>query len=187
MNWNKIKYLIPNLITSLRIVGTISLWFVKPFGVSFFVIYTLSGLSDGIDGTIARAMGATSEFGAKLDSISDILYYLTMSIMVFSVLWPLLPIWLWCCALAVVSVRICSYTLAAVKFHRFATLHTYMNKLTGFVFFVLPYSIAFHCQYELCLVLFVVSSISTVEELLIHIKRDTYRSNIKGIWAKEQN
>ncbi len=45
-------------------------------------------LLDGLDGRIARLMGATSEFGAQLDSLSDVIAFgVTPAVMVF--LWTL--------------------------------------------------------------------------------------------------
>ena len=74
---NKIKN-IPNFITMLRILGTICLFFVEPFTVAFFVIYSLAGITDVLDGFVARRLKATSEFGAKLDSASDLVFYAAM-------------------------------------------------------------------------------------------------------------
>ncbi len=174
---------IPNFITMLRIVGTICLWFIEPFTAMFFAVYTLSGVSDALDGIVARAMNTTSELGTKLDSIADILFYATLTIRTFPILWEELPLWLWWAAAAVVTVRVFSYLFAAIKFHCFATLHTYMNKLTGFIFFSLPYAISLGSSVQWTTLLFIVSAASTIEELVIHIVRKEYRSNIKSVIA----
>ena len=38
-------------------------------------IYTFAGLTDVLDGWLARKTGRASEFGARLDSVADLLFY----------------------------------------------------------------------------------------------------------------
>ena len=57
-----------NSITLLRIVGSIGLLFPAPMSPLFLGIYTLTGLTDVLDGWLARKTGTTSDFGARLDS-----------------------------------------------------------------------------------------------------------------------
>ena len=71
---------IPNIITAVRIIGAAVLLFVEPLVVPFYVIYTLCGLSDAIDGFVARLIGAESALGAKLDSVADLMFYAVMLI-----------------------------------------------------------------------------------------------------------
>lgn len=178
---------IPNLITSTRIVGSIFLMFTKPMSVSFFVLYTLCGISDAIDGWVARATKSTSEFGAKLDSIADILFYTAMGVQVLPYLLRELPIALWCVAGGVILVRIIIYLFVAIKHHRFASIHTYLNKATGFALFMIPYFIACAGTVLICSILAVVSSIATIEELLIHVCSKEYPSNARTILHLRKN
>ena len=60
----------------------------------------------------------------------------------FPVLRQALPAAIWYAVAAVVLVRLVSYGAAAVKYHRFAFLHTWLNKLTGGATFLLPYALA---------------------------------------------
>ena len=83
------------MLTSLRILGAVILLFIQPLSAAFFVIYTLSGVSDAVDGTVARATHTSGEFGARLDSIADLLFYAVMLIKVFPVLWVKLPKSIW--------------------------------------------------------------------------------------------
>ena len=181
MNKKAIVDNIPNFITCLRIIGTMCLWFIEPFSATFFVVYTLAGVSDAVDGIVARTMNTTSELGTKLDSIADLMFYFTTTIRVFPVLWAELPVWLWYGVGIIVVLRVVSYVLAAIKYHRFATLHTYMNKVAGFMWFTVPYAIWMQWTVGICIALFVVSAIGSIEELLIHITRKEYRSNVKNI------
>ena len=173
----KLFRLIPNLITSLRIVGTVCLLGVKPFSPAFYVVYTLSGLSDALDGWIARKYGLITEFGAKLDSAADLMYYAVMIIRIFPMLWDVLPKWIWILVGAVTLLRLTSYGVAAVKFRRFASLHTIMNKITGAMVFALPYMIQTPAAFPFCLGVCAVSGIGTTQELIVHIRSKEYPAN----------
>jgi cardiolipin synthase (CMP-forming) len=85
---------IPNLITIARILLVpVTIWFLiaGDFGPAFGV-FLLAGLSDGLDGWLARATGTQSELGAYLDPIADkallVSTYTTLGII------KILPAWL---------------------------------------------------------------------------------------------
>ena len=54
---------LPNCISAVRILGTASLLFIEPLSDPFLIVYTLSGITDVLDGFIARKMKTTSELG----------------------------------------------------------------------------------------------------------------------------
>lgn len=108
----------------------------------FFAIYTLAGLSDALDGWLARKTGTASDFGARLDSIADLLFYAVLLLRLFPVLWQTLPTAIWYAVAGVLFVRLSAYIAAAIKHRRFVSLHTWLNKLTGAAIFLLPYVIA---------------------------------------------
>lgn len=113
----------------------------EPLTPLFITVYTLTGVTDVLDGAIARKYGTTSELGAKLDSIADLLFYTLILIMIFPTMWVTLPKKNWVMVAAILTVRGVSYGMAAVKYHRFAAMHTYMNKATGLMVFGVPYAI----------------------------------------------
>lgn len=176
------KLNIPNCITAARILGTIVLLFLTPLTSMFFFIYTLCGFSDVLDGWIARKTNSTSEFGAKLDSIADLLFYALVIIKLLPILWRILPTWIWYIVGGIVLVRVIAYLTAALKFHRFASLHTRMNKITGATVFLLPYFLALPCAVTYCFIVVGVACISSVEELVLHISRKEYHSNMKALF-----
>lgn len=53
------KY-IPNLLTAMRVLCTVFLLFVAPFSIYFFVLYMLGGLTDILDGFLARKLEVSS-------------------------------------------------------------------------------------------------------------------------------
>lgn len=177
----------PNMITFIRMLGTICLLFVSLFTPGFYIIYTISGCSDVLDGWVARVTKSSSEFGAKLDSVADLLFYAMLLVKILPLLIKMLPGWIWYCVGFVLLLRLGAYLTAALKYHRFATLHTYFNKLTGFAVFLIPYvmelemitkySIGLCYSVGLC----VVGGISSLEELLIHLSEKEYDINRRTI------
>lgn len=173
-----------NAVTSLRLIGAILLIFITPLSGAFYVIYTICGLSDGIDGTIARKMGTSSEFGARLDSVSDIAFYLVMFIKLMPVLWEAMPTWIWHLVGVVLAVRLCAYAIAYLRYHRMAAIHTYCNKVTGALVFLIPYMLLLPCEVTLCAITACVALVGSFEEFLIHAVSPVYQAERKSIFAK---
>jgi len=176
---------LPNFITTLRVIGTMVLFFVKPFSVQFFVIYTLCGISDIVDGFIARKYDASSELGAKLDSVADLLFYSVMAIRIMPALVMVLTEAIWITIGIIVLLRIVSYTLAAIRYKCFASHHTYLNKLTGTALFALPYFIDEMFAIPYCIIGCTIAGIATIEELVMHIVYKEYHSDMRTLLKKE--
>lgn len=172
---------LPNCITALRLAATAVLLFLAPFRAAFYVVYTLAGVSDVMDGWTARKLKVTSDFGAKLDSAADLVFYSVMFARIFPALWAGLPRIIWRGVQLVVALRLITYAFAAVKFRRFASLHTYMNKATGAAVFALPYLAHLPVLTPFCWGLFALSLTGTLEELTIHIRAREYNPNHKSL------
>ncbi len=179
-------FTIPNCVTMFRVFGTIGLVFTEIFSVEFYVIYTLCGLSDVVDGWIARTKNLTSELGAKLDSIADLLYYAMMGIMIFPVLWERLPGEIWYVVAFVLAIRVVTYIMVAVKHKCFSSMHTYGNKLTGIGVFGIPYFLSLECGVVYCIVACTISVLATMEEFLMHVFSKKYNPQIKTIFQMER-
>ena len=175
---------IPNSLTACRMAGTLSLLFLKPLSTPFYVAYTLSGLSDVLDGTAARALHCTSDFGAKLDSWADLAFYGVMLLRMFPLLVVSLPTWIWACVGLDLVIRMICYLTAWRKFHRFASLHTWMNKASGLAVFLIPYSMGKTWELPYCLVAVAVAGLAAVEELIIHATGSTYDPKRKSIFHR---
>ena len=176
------KQYIPNCITALRIAGTVLLLFLTPLTALFYFVYTLCGFSDALDGWIARKYNTVSEFGAKLDSIADLMFYAVVLLKLLPVLWKLLPVWIWYVVGGVMVLRVISYLTAALKFRRFASLHTKFNKLTGAAVFLLPYFLSLPCVKVYCFLVAGIACVSSVEELFLHLTRKEYTPNTKALF-----
>lgn len=121
-----------DLLTSLRLLLVPVLWVLAllELPVALGVLLAVAGLTDVLDGPVARITGQSSRYGAQLDSLADIL--LMSSIFWWLVLLRpgffldnLVPLVIW----AVVGSAAVIVTL--VKFGRMGNLHLYSAKVAG--------------------------------------------------------
>ena len=176
------KWNTADTITAARMAAAIAMLFLPVYSAWFYAIYTLAGLSDAVDGSIARSGSGASDFGARLDSIADLMFYSVMMIRIFPDLWRTLPRAIWIMVGAILAVRLAAYATAAIKYRRFAALHTYMNKVTGGAVFLLPYMHALSATRVYGWIACALGMIASVEELLIHVTAHTYRADRKSIF-----
>ena len=128
-----------NLITGTRILCSVALLFCPAFSLPFFVLYLAAGLTDMIDGPMARKTGTVSEFGAKLDTTADFLFVAACLIKLL----PLItfPLWLWLWIIGIALIKAVNLLSGYIVQKRFVTMHTVMNKTTGILLFVLPLTV----------------------------------------------
>lgn len=173
--------------TLVRMAASVLLFFL-PLGSSwFFLAYTVAGLTDALDGWLARRTGNASEFGARLDSVADLLFYGVLLVRFFPVLWQLLPGEIWYVVMAAILIRLASYIVAAVKYRCFASLHTWLNKLTGFGVFLLPFMLTVSEGVAYSWMVSALALASSAEELIIHLSRNNYAPNRKSLLPEERN
>lgn len=125
---------LPNIITLFRIVGSFSLLFCDVTGVSFWIIYALCGISDMVDGWLARKLKCISKTGALLDSIADFCFIACCAWRLLPIL--KLPLWLWIWVGVIVVIKVINQLSALVMYRRCCFPHTLANKLTGFLLFI---------------------------------------------------
>ena len=164
-------------VTSVRIAVSLFLLPFPLYSARFFAAYTMAGLTDALDGWLARRTGTASEFGARLDSIADLLFYGVLLFRYLPVLWERLPGAVWYAVTAILVVRLAAYATAAVKYRRFAALHTRLNKLTGIGIFLLPYVLAFSTGIFYSGMVCVLAFAAALEELMIHLRRKEYNAD----------
>lgn len=125
---------LPNVISILRIAGSIGLLFCGVTEWPFWVLYELCGISDMIDGWLARKLHAETKAGAVLDSVSDIIFVVCCAARLIPVME--IPVWLWIWAGVIVFIKIVNQVSALVVCKRFCFPHTWANKLTGILLFL---------------------------------------------------
>lgn len=130
-----------NLITSCRILLSLLLLFFPALSPGFYGLYLAAGLSDMLDGFVARRTNSASPLGAKLDSMADVVFLSVCLIRLLPVL--ALPVWLWVWVGLIALLRLVNVVSGFVRRKKLVLLHTRANKLTGALLFLLPLSLGF--------------------------------------------
>ncbi len=127
---------IANIITISRILCSICLLFCTVFSICFYVIYIFCGFTDMVDGTIARRTESVSEFGARLDTVADIVFVAVCFVKII----PLIqfPVWLWIWVIVIAAIKIGNVVYNLIRNKKLVSIHTIPNKVTGFLLFLFP-------------------------------------------------
>ena len=128
--------MLANIVTGLRIILSVALLFCPVFSPIFYSLYLIAGLSDMVDGTIARKTNSVSEFGSRFDSIADLVF---VAVCLIKFLPQMdIPIWLSVWTVVISFIKIINVISGYVTQKRFVAVHTIMNKVTGMLLFILP-------------------------------------------------
>lgn len=125
---------IPDFLSMSRIALCLPLLLVDAMTVPFWTLYVIAGITDMLDGFLARRWGVESKFGARLDSLADFVFVIAVGYKLFPYLKQPTALWMMIGLIALVKIinAISSYVIN----HRISFLHTTANKLTGFLLFV---------------------------------------------------
>ena len=129
---------VANSITVSRMLFSLALLVLPPRSLPFVVLYLLCGLTDVLDGYIARKLHTESEKGAMLDSIADLLFAVVYAVKILPIL--RIPLWIWIWTAIIAVTKITCIAIASKKAHRLEIEHSLGNKLTGLLLFLLPLS-----------------------------------------------
>lgn len=156
------KKQIANIITFCRILSSMGLLFCPVFSASFWGLYLFCGLTDMVDGTVARKTGAVTKFGARLDSVADFLF----AAVSFGKLLPViqLPAWIWFWAAAIAVVKLVNLIWGLHRRKQIPSLHTMMNKASGLCLFLLPLTVAFVELRHIAPAVCAVATIAAIQE-----------------------
>ena len=115
-------------------MGALCLLFCNPASAAFWVVYGLCGISDVLDGSLARTLHAVSKAGAVLDSVADICFVVCCAIKLVPFLQ--IPTWLWIWAGVIFLIKLANQVPALAVYKRPCFPHTLANKLTGLLLFL---------------------------------------------------
>ena len=151
-----------NALTICRIVLCAALLITEAFSPTFFLVYALAGLTDMLDGYVARRANSESELGARLDSIAD----LVLVIVCLVKLLPAIdvPIWLWAWVAAIALVKVANVASGLVVEKRLVMPHTIANKAAGLVVFLFPFAIPLFGITAPAVIACAVASFAAIEE-----------------------
>lgn len=125
-----------NLITGIRIVCALALIFCPTFSTRFYALYILGGISDVLDGVVARHFGKETRLGAQLDTIADIIFAVTVIIKTVRAIY--IPVWLTVWIVCIAVIKFINIIVGFVMHKRFVCEHTVINKICGVLLFAIP-------------------------------------------------
>ena len=156
-----IKHL-ANIVTSSRLLCSIFILFYPPFSSQFYKLYIYCGLSDMVDGTIARLTHSASMLGARLDTVADFSFVMVSLIKLLPEI--TFPRWVWLWTLIIILIKVVSLILSYILHKRILVEHTLKNKLTGLILVLFPLSIPWiQLKYSAFIACFI-ATLTAIEE-----------------------
>ena len=159
---DQMKKQIANIITFCRILGSIGLLFCPVFSACFYGLYIFCGLTDMVDGTIARKTGAASSFGSMLDTVADFLFVISSFVKLVPVI--RIPVWTWVWVAVIAAVKLVNLVRGFTQTKQMPALHTIANKATGLCLFLLPLTMSFMDLQYTAPVVCVIATIAAIQE-----------------------
>jgi len=176
------KINVPNALSFLRIVGTVPLFvlYLQKETVLFLYVYILVGGTDFFDGMLARALNQKTEFGARLDSYADVVFYFSTIFFYFVLCRELInayQIWIYIALVFYIIYLI----YPVIKFKKTKLMHTRLLRFSAvFAYFALISAVlaAIYPEFAsaasaILIITLAVSVIGFIEAILIfHLHKD---------------
>ena len=161
--------MIANCITVSRILFSLAMILFPPSSVPFAILYGLCGVTDVLDGFFARKLHTESEKGAMLDSTADLFFAVVYTLKIL----PLLnvPYWIWIWTAIIAVTKITGIVIASGKVHQLVIEHSFGNKLTGLLLYLLPLSVHIADVKYGAILVCIAATITVIKEITEFIER----------------
>ena len=116
-----------------------------------------------LDGFVARKLHTESETGARLDSIADLIFAFMYAVKILPHLSVPVYIWIWTAIIAVV--KISGIFIKSKKEGKLFVEHSFLNKLTGVLLFVLPLTLRLIDIKYSAMFVCVIATFAVIEEI----------------------
>jgi len=149
----------------------------------FLIMFIIIGVTDKLDGTLARYLNQTSALGAKLDTIADMVFY------------PLIALWLyrfesgvvgewWNLVYFLLALYFFKMITGKIKFGYMPAFHTIGAKTfsASLYFFMIAAILDPVLAKSIFPVLCVIGYINQLEETYILLTRDSVDENIRSVF-----
>ena len=149
----------------------------------FLIMFIIIGVTDKLDGTLARYLNQTSALGAKLDTIADMVFY------------PLIALWLyrfesgvvgewWNLVYFLLALYFLKMITGKIKFGYMPAFHTIGAKTfsASLYFFMIAAILDPVLAKSIFPVLCVIGYINQLEETYILLTRDSVDENIRSVF-----
>ena len=168
---------IPNFLSLLRIilVPVFVIFLIQDESYNALIIFVIAGLTDVLDGTMARLLNAQTKLGSYLDPIADKLLLAT-SFVTLAIL-GIIPSWLTVIVMSRDFIILLGIAILSLMSVTFEIKPAFISKVTtalqiGTIFFALIYKAVTHdLNYNWILTLFWLTASFTVASGLVYIIR----------------
>jgi len=190
-NFNDLKT-IPNILSIGRLV-LIPAMLIPSFLIGdetlarkvFLIMFILIGVTDKLDGTLARYLNQTSSLGAKLDTMADMVFYPFIALWLYRFESTVVGEW-WLLVYILLGLFFLKMLLGKVKFGEIPSFHTIGGKTfaASLFFFMISAILYPDIAERLFPVLCAIGYLNQLEEMYIFITRDNVDENIKSVFSK---
>lgn len=159
---------LPNLVTGCRIALSLALLAPLPLSAAYLTLYTFAGLTDMLDGYLARRLKAETAMGSRLDTLAD----MVMLAAALFTLWPFLPlsgtalVWL----AGVAAIKLLALAVYAFRRRRLLSHHSLPNKVVGVLLYLYPFALTQPWKVAAAYVLLALATIAALEELMAALR-----------------
>lgn len=177
-------YNVPNALSVFRLVGVPLLFWLVTFPEPWWFLgwFIILGLTDSLDGALARKWNQTSEFGAFLDTIADLAYYFSAAWFLYF-LFPdyITPNLGYLTVLLVMFGIVLIYTL--VRFRKVHMLHTHISRFSGVLVFIAMIASFFMDTTLVVRTVILLYTFAFIEFMLIFILYGEVSANTRSIFV----
>lgn len=175
---------VPNMLSVLRIILSVLLIPFMSGRIGFVFIYIAIGITDVLDGLIARKLGYESDFGAKLDSIADFVFYSILVFMFLKLHSSIVEVTNQVALIVIIFIRLINMLLTKLKYKKVVFIHTLANKTSGVILYLMPMVFLFVQDGIVVSIILIIVFIAAIEELLITVKYTEPDLNRTSIFFK---
>lgn len=172
---------VANYISLLRMALSLSSLMLWSNKTAFIIVYLVCGLSDVVDGYIARRTNSESKLGEKLDSIADFVMFFVIAMILYESLKSQISSIIIPLTIALV-IRFTAYLVSLIKYHSLVFLHTILNKITGLSVFLSPLIVMKYIDIRGIYFILGIAGLAAIEEVAIHITTREADANRKSIF-----
>ena len=175
---------VPNALSFFRLFGSpLLLPLSQAANQTWLVVwFVLLGVSDALDGALARRWSQTSDFGSKLDAVADLVFY-PCSAIVLAVLFPtyLTPnlLYIYVTLTTLVGVLL----ISRIRCGRIIMLHTHVSRYSGVLLFVVMLASFFIDTTLLIRMVALAYSIGFIESSLIFIIKGPVSPDTRSLFS----
>ncbi|MCL2105893.1 MAG: CDP-alcohol phosphatidyltransferase family protein [Oscillospiraceae bacterium] len=176
---------IPNILSATRIPLSLALPFITRYPWLFLSVYGAAGLTDVLDGFLARRYKWFSKFGAQLDSIADVIFTFSSIIAaVFAIEGLYIAPYNFICLAVVLLIRAVAAVYTKAKFKRWGFVHSILIRASTIPVYFMMVVIVLSTKLPnpLLFVLLFGNVLAAAEELWMLRIMTEYNMNTKSVY-----